>query len=81
MSNKFEQYEHHSATVWVASENKGLHREHCLCYSCKKFNPGVPEENCPLANLNYAVCLLNDMVLPVWECPRFEEDPSPSKYL
>ena len=81
MSDKFVQYEHHGKTVWVNAELKGLHREHCLCYQCLKFNPGTPEGNCPLANLNFAVVLQTGMVLPVWECPIFVEDPNPSKYL
>jgi hypothetical protein len=81
MSDKFEQYEHHGVMVWVNSELKGKHREHCLCYQCLNFNPGTPEDNCPIANANYALCVLENMVLPVWECPKFEEAPFPSKYL
>ncbi len=71
--NKFEQYEHHGKMVWVNKALKGKHRDHCLCFSCCKFNPGTPEGNCPLANLNYAVCIQCDMVLPVYECPSFQE--------
>lgn len=67
------QYEHHGTLVWVDEELKGKHREHCLCFSCKHFKPGLPETNCPLANLNYAVCLAHDMVLPVYECPIYQE--------
>jgi hypothetical protein len=70
---KFEQYEHHGSLVWVNKELKGKHREHCLCFSCANFNPGKPETNCPIANLNYAVCLAEGMVLPVYECPKFVE--------
>ena len=73
--SKFIQYKHHDTLVWVNEELKGKHREHCLCFSCIKFNPGIPEENCSIANLNYAVCLNNNMVLPVYECPEFIEKP------
>lgn len=73
MSEKFEVYEHHGVMVTVMKEVKGKHREHCLCFSCAKFRPGAPETNCPIANLNYAVCLAHNVVLPVYECPLFEE--------
>jgi hypothetical protein len=68
----FEQYRHHGEIVWVRSDLKGKHRENCLCYSCTHFIPGEPE-NCPRANLIYGVCVMLDMVLPVWECPEFME--------
>lgn len=73
MSEKFEQYIHHGKMVWVIKEVKGKNRQHCLCFSCSKFNPGEPEKNCPIANLNYAVCLAHNLTLPVYECPEFDE--------
>jgi len=73
MKKKFESYVHHGKPVYVNKKLKGKHKEHCLCFSCDKFNPGMPEENCPIANLNYAVCLAHNLVLPVWECPEFQE--------
>lgn len=71
--SNFIQYEHHGKTVWVHKDAKGKHRQWCLCFSCEHFNPGTPEKNCPIANLNFAVCLAHDLVLPVYECPKFEE--------
>jgi hypothetical protein len=68
--NKYEQYDHHGTTVWVRSELKGKHRDHCLCHSCERFNPGE-EDNCPFARLLYRFCVDFDMVTPVWECPNF----------
>jgi len=68
----FESYEHHGRTVTVRKDCKGLHRNFCLCYFCKKFIPGVPEKNCSIANLIYAVCIKCDVVTPVWECPDYE---------
>ena len=69
----FEQYEHqygdgNSEKVWVRSELKGKHREHCLCWSCKKCKPGEPD-HCKKAALLYAFCRAFGMVTPVWECP------------
>ena len=73
MSDKIEKYEHHGVVVSVMKSVKGKHREHCLCFSCENFHPGAPETNCPIANLNYAVCLAHNVVLPVYECPLFVE--------
>ncbi len=64
---------------------KGKHRYHCLCYLCGNFSIGIPigfgvgkdrpprDQNCPIANMVYALCALQDLVLPVWECPKFVE--------
>lgn len=72
----FELYKHHGeAPVWVRSDLKGKHREHCLCYSCKRFHPGSPG-NCPIARGLYENCVTNDLVTPVWECPKFTQNPS-----
>jgi hypothetical protein len=71
MPQKFIQYEHHGKTVWVDENQKGTHRQCCLCHFCAKFKPGIPEENCPKANLLFGVDLLTGMVTPVFECPDF----------
>ena len=67
------QYTHHGRRVWVHKDLKGKHREHCLCSNCAEFNPGMPETNCPNANLNYAMDILTGMTTPVYECPDFSE--------
>ena len=66
-----EWYEHYGKRVAVQANLKGKHREHCLCYRCAHFVPEKREENCSIANLVYAVCVDNNLVLPVWECPHF----------
>ena len=67
-------YVHHGRTVAVGQDLKGRHKEHCLCFRpCKKFKPGMPETNCPIANLIYAVDIQCGVTTPVWECPLFEE--------
>jgi hypothetical protein len=71
----FEQYEHHGKKVWTFKDLRGKHRQHCLCFHCSKFHPGVPETNCHIANLNYAVCLAFSLTLPVYECPEFDGVP------
>jgi hypothetical protein len=67
------QYEHHGRTVWVDEDRIGLHRQVCLCLKCANFKPGLPEENCPIANLVFAACLAHGLVTPVLECPEFSE--------
>ena len=69
----FEKYEHYDKDVWVRSDLKGKHRDHCLCWVCKRFNPDDREHNCGIANLNYSLCCAFNLVLPVWECPEFLE--------
>ena len=69
----YKTYLHHGEVVWVREDLRGKHREHCLCHACQNFNPGLPEKNCPIANLLYAVCLAENLVTPVWECPKFIE--------
>ena len=66
-------YNHWGWDVWVRGDLKGKHREHCLCWSCGKFFPEDGEKNCKIANLVYAVCVAQGLVLPVWECPEFVE--------
>ena len=75
MNSKYEKYHHWDghADVWVRKDLKGKHREHCLCHSCEDFHPEDREKNCPIANLNFSVCVAFGVVLPVWECPSFYE--------
>ncbi len=64
-------YEHHGATVSVQEENKGKHREHCLCFQgCSRFKPGTPD-NCQIAQAVYHNCVEFNIVTPVWECPQY----------
>ena len=73
MSN-YEQYEHHvGEIVWVRSDLKGRHAEFCLCYKCDKFMPNE-KNNCPIAEGNFQYCVKHELVLPVWECPKFRRE-------
>jgi len=71
--DEVERYRHHGNKVAVRSALKGLHRDHCLCWVCDKFQPEYPDDNCPIANALYALDVLTGCVTPVWECPEFEE--------
>lgn len=61
-----------SVNVAVLAENKGKHKDNCLCFQgCRFFKPGEAD-NCGLAEANYEFCVRNDMVCPVWECPMYQ---------
>lgn len=68
---EYEKYLHHGVDVHVRSGLKGKHREHCLCYGCRKFNLKDKEANCPIARAVFANCVEFNIVTPVWECPHF----------
>ena len=69
----FEKYKHNGIDVYVKSDLKGKHREHCLCYSCELFMPRDRQSNCPIANLLYAVDCAMGITTPIFECPEFVE--------
>ena len=68
---EIEQYEHHGNKVWVRSDLKGKHREHCLCFSCQKFSPNNDLTNCLKARRIFKTCVDFGLVTPVWECPDY----------
>ncbi len=65
------QYTHHDALVYVDSELMGKHKEHCLCYKCCYFKPGMAN-NCSIAQELYQICVKHNLVTPVYECPVFK---------
>lgn len=70
---EIESYEHHGTLVFVDKELKGHHREHCLCFRCASFKPESREENCPIANKLFQICVDESLVTPVYECPVFKD--------
>ena len=66
-------YNHHGRQVAVRADLKGTHREVCLCYRCSKFQPDDNDNNCPTANLIYALCVRTGVVTPIWECPDYAD--------
>lgn len=68
----YEQYNHHGKEVWVKSDLKGKHREHCLCWTCNHFEPDIRVKNCKIAEVLFGVCIEYNIVTPVWECPGYE---------
>ncbi len=65
-------YEHRGIPVNVDEDLKGKHREHCLCYRCERFHPDK-RNNCPIARRLFNICVLDNLVTPVYECSVFEE--------
>ena len=72
MSNHFIRYEHHGNMVMVDKELKGKHRDHCLCWKCRKFIPADRKLNCKKANELFKFCQKHKMTTPVFECPDFK---------
>ena len=70
---KIVQYKHHGTLVMVDEELQGMHRQHCLCFRCANFHPESREGNCPIANVLFSICVLENVTTPVYECPKFEE--------
>ena len=71
---KIVKYKHHGVEVSVPEPMKGRHRAHCLCWKgCKHFKPDDRDNNCEIANANYENCIKYNVVLPVWECPKYEK--------
>jgi hypothetical protein len=66
----YEEYMHHGLDMMVRKEDKGKHREHCLCYNCAFFFPETLN-NCHKAQEIYDNCVDLDVVTPVWECADF----------
>ena len=56
--------------VAVFEDLKGRHKEHCLCFSCGKFQPGT-SENCEIAQATFENCVKYNTVTPMWECAEF----------
>lgn len=73
--SKIVRYVHHDNTVAVMAENKGKHRDNCLCYRCERFDPeGLRAiQHCKIAEHLYNFCKLVGIVTPVWECPYFTD--------
>ena len=68
----FIQYEHHFRKVWVRDDLKGKHREHCLCYRCKRFTEDPVGDPCLVAEELYDLCVKYGLTTPVYECPFFK---------
>lgn len=65
-------YIHHGVSVSVDESLKGKHRDHCLCYRCKKFYPDDIKTNCSIARSVFDCCVKFNITTPVYECPLWE---------
>lgn len=75
-SEFFKQYDHNGRQVWVRTNLLGRHKDHCLCFRCKKLNLVDKDKSCPVASILYAFNVAHNIVTPVWECPNFELEAS-----
>jgi len=71
---KISTFDHRGTIVKVIDQLRGLHREHSLCWqNCQYFLPGDGSEaNCHIARSIQEIEKRCTVVLPVWECPKYE---------
>lgn len=62
---------YHHGFVWVREDLQGHHREFCLCYACKRYDPKRHQFDCEKARRVYEFCQEENLGLVVWECPEF----------
>lgn len=71
-------YMHHGRSVAVRADLQGKHRQHCLCYGCERFYDSA-NGGCPIAKATFDNCVKFGTVTPIWECPKYEEQPNARK--
>lgn len=64
------QYEHHGYMTSVKQKYKGKHKEMCLCYDCKLFEP--TGNNCHIAQELFKIDKSARVTTPVVECACFK---------
>ncbi len=68
---KIVKFMHHNVKVSAMDHLRGRHRDHCLCFQCKKLNIEDREKNCKIANLLFSVCKMCEITTPVFYCKEF----------
>lgn len=66
-------YHHGDEAVAVHEEDKGKHRNHCLCWQCGMFFPWDMKLHCTIAKILYSLCVIFNITTPVWECPDYSQ--------
>ena len=64
---------HNGSTVWVRADLQGRQKEHCICWSCRKFQPDTADKGCPIICSVLQLAVQKGVILPVWACPVFDE--------
>lgn len=69
----YENYERNGKKAWVRADLKGRQKEFCLCWDCRRFNPGLESKGCPIIKMVLDLAAASNIVLPVWECGAFDK--------
>ena len=64
---------HNGSTVWVRADLQGRQKEHCICWSCRKFQPDTADKGCPIICSVLQLAAEKGVILPVWACPVFDK--------
>jgi len=62
--------ERYGVMTWADQELDALRRTNCLCRRCKRLKPDRPD-NCPMAEVVYALCKTKGMAMGVSRCQDF----------
>ncbi len=57
---------------WVRENANNLHKENCICWDCQYFKPTQENKGCSIILKVLTIANENDIILPVWECKKFE---------
>ena len=69
----YEKYDKNGKDVWVRKDLKGRQKEFCMCWDCARFMPESADKGCATIKTVLELAARNAIVLPVWECPGFQQ--------
>jgi len=66
--------EHYGREVWTHQAMDNLRKTQCLCRSCGRLKPGLPD-NCAIAGKLYEICKADDVAMSITRCPDWIATP------
>lgn len=70
MQNQPVQIEKYGNKVWTNETMDNLRKTECLCLNCANMKPG--DNNCPIANTLYQICLADNVAMAITRCPLWK---------
>jgi hypothetical protein len=64
---------HHGLKLFAFEELVGKNHEHGLCYSCDRFRPVDPENNCRIAQEVFTFNKTFRVISPIYGCAIFRQ--------
>ncbi|MFH0754539.1 MAG: hypothetical protein V2A70_08240 [Candidatus Omnitrophota bacterium] len=69
----YKKVERNGTERWVREDLKDRQKEFCMCWDCHSFRPQDQDKGCPVIKAVLDLAAAKNVVLPVWECPMFQE--------